>query len=132
MKRAVISDEVKRPKPFTKGAPRVEGAGRQKGSVNKTTALLKDAIIMAAELEGSDRKGKDGLVGYLRFLARKHPVVYERLLEKLLPYQLSGAGGGPVQVEYKTKEELVQRMKERGLVVPPSLMDGPAATKAIN
>ena len=109
-------------KPIQKGERR---GGRQKGQQNKITTLLKEAITMAAEKVGSDNKGKDGLVGYLSWLSRKEPAVFGRLLEKLLPYQLTGKDGGPVQLEYKTKQELAQRMKERGLPVPPSLIHEP-------
>ncbi len=38
------------------------GPGRPKGVPNKTTALLKDAILKAAEGAG----GQGGLVGYLQ------------------------------------------------------------------
>lgn len=59
------------------------GPGRPKGSPNKTTRLLKDAILMAAELEG----GTEGLVGYLRTMARKHPTTFGPLLGRLIPLQ---------------------------------------------
>lgn len=108
---------------FSKGHEKQ--GGREKGTKNKTTMLLKEAIIMAAELEGLDRKGKGGLVGFLRNLSRREPAVYGRLMEKLLPYQLTGKDGSPMQVVHSTKEQLLERMKERGLPVPPSLMDMP-------
>lgn len=110
---------------FKKGDPRPEGAGRVKGVKNKVTVQLKEAIIQAAELEGSDRKGKGGLIGFMRRLSRTNPVVYGRLLEKLLPYQLTGKDGSPMQVVHTTKEQLLERMKERGLPLPPSLMEMP-------
>lgn len=49
------------------------GGGRPKGTPNKTTALLKDAIIKAAEAAGSDGKGKGKLIGYCTFLAKEDP-----------------------------------------------------------
>lgn len=111
---------------FKKGEPRPEGSGRKKGSTNKITPLLKEAIIMAAEAEGSDQQGKDGLIGYLRVLARREPAVFGRLVEKLLPYQLTGKDGAPMQMVHSTKEQLVERFKERGLPLPPSLLEMPA------
>ena len=63
--------------------------GNRKGIPNKTTVVLKDAIIAAAEIIGEDGKGKDGLVGYLVNVARKHPKVYCRLLARVLPYHLT-------------------------------------------
>jgi hypothetical protein len=115
---------------FKKGAPRPEGAGRKPGQKNKVTMLLKEAIMLAAEYEGSDRQGKGGLVGFLRVLSRREPAVFGRLMEKLLPYQLTGKDGSPVQVVHSTREQLLERMKERGMPLPPSLMDMPTHSNA--
>ena len=98
--------------------------GRQKGTPNATTKLLKDAIQTAMELAGSDGRGLDGAAGYLAWMARKHPQVFGRLLERLLPYQLTGAGGGPIQAEYTSKKEILLRFQERGLPLP-SLLEPP-------
>lgn len=117
-----------KPRGFVKGQEKK--GGREKGTKNKITVLLKDAIIQAAELEGSDRKGKQGLIGFLRRLSRRNPVVYGRLLEKLLPYQLTGKDGSPMQVVHSTREQLLERMKERGLPLPPSLMEMPVHSNA--
>lgn len=68
--------------------------GRKKGSVNKTTALLKDAILKAAENAG----GKDGLVGYLTLQASENPTAFMSLLGKVLPMQITGEGEGPVKL----------------------------------
>ena len=95
--------------------------GREKGQKNRTTVLLKEAIIMAAAAEGLDTKGKDGLVGYLRRLSRREPAVFGRLMEKLLPYQLTGKDGSPMQVTHTTKEQFIERFKERGLPLPLDL-----------
>lgn len=75
------------------------GPGRPKGSANKTTALLKDAILKAAEGAGYDGKGKDGVVGYCRFLAISEPKAFSALLGRVLPMQVTGEDGGPVTVE---------------------------------
>lgn len=64
------------------------GKGRPKGAVNKTTALLKDAIIQAAEKAG----GKGGLVGYLETQASENPGPFLSLLGKVLPMQIQGTG----------------------------------------
>lgn len=74
------------------------GPGRPKGSANKTTALLKEAIIRAAEHVGSDGNGKDDLMGYCVFLAKSEPKAFAGLLGKVLPMQVTGEGDGPVQV----------------------------------
>ncbi len=64
-----------------KGKPKT--GGRKKGSVNKTTALLKDAILLAAERAGN----KEGMVGYLTILAKEHPAAFTTLLGKMLTIQ---------------------------------------------
>lgn len=68
------------------------GPGRPKGSQNKTTTQLKEAILEAAELAG----GEDGLVGYLRMLAITNSSSFATLLGKVLPMQVTGADDGPV------------------------------------
>lgn len=81
------------------------GKGRQKGSVNKTTAALKDAILMAAESLGENMNGKDGLTGYLRFLGASEPKAFAGLLGKVLPMQVTGEGGGALKVVFETVYE---------------------------
>jgi hypothetical protein len=73
------------------------GPGRPKGSVNKTTALLKDAILQAAENAG----GQAGIVGYLQTQATANPGPFLSLIGKVLPMQVTGGEGGPVVVEIK-------------------------------
>ena len=68
--------------------------GRPKGSPNKTTALLKDAILKAAESAG----GSQGMVGYLQVQAMENPGPFMALLGKVLPMQVTGSNDGPLQV----------------------------------
>lgn len=68
--------------------------GRKKGTPNKTTKLLKDAILKAAEKAG----GKGGLVSYLQVQARENPGPFLALLGKVLPMQIAGPDGGPLEV----------------------------------
>lgn len=77
------------------------GKGRPKGSANKTTALLKDAILKAAERAG----GKEGLVGYLEEQAMANPGPFMALLGKVLPMQIAGDPENPLQTV--TRIELV-------------------------
>lgn len=107
------------PHAFKKGQPRPEGGGRKKGQRNRTTTMLKDAILEAAALVGRDGRGRDGLVGYLAMLATKEKAVYARLLERVLPMQ--------IRVEDKTTpqyspQEAVERLRQRSLPVPPALL----------
>lgn len=74
-----------------KGKP---GPGRPKGVPNKTTTLLKDAILQAATQAG----GEEGLVGYLQKQADANPQSFLPLMGKVLPLQVTGEGDGPLQV----------------------------------
>jgi hypothetical protein len=68
--------------------------GRRKGSVNKTTGVLKDAILQAAQRAG----GKEGLEGYLALQAGLNPGPFMALLGKVLPLQLSGDDEHPFKM----------------------------------
>lgn len=77
-----------------KNAP-PKSPGRPKGSPNKTTALLKDALLIAAEQAG----GKAGMIGYLKTQASENPAAFLSLLGKVLPLQVTGEGGGPIRTQ---------------------------------
>lgn len=68
--------------------------GRKKGTPNKTTKALKDAILEAYERAGG--------VEYLETIARLDPRTFVGLLAKVLPMQITGAGEGPVRIEVVT------------------------------
>ena len=72
--------------------------GRPLGSPNKVTRLVREAILMAAEMEGSDGKGEGGLVGYLREIARTEKKAMATLIGRVLPLQIAGSPDAPVQV----------------------------------
>lgn len=67
------------------------GKGRPKGSPNKATALLKDAILKAGE-----DAHPEGMVGYLRQQANENPTAFMTLLGKVLPLQISGDAENPL------------------------------------
>ena len=69
------------------GKNRAKTGGRQRGTPNKTTALLKDALLLAAEQAGD----KEGMVGYLTTQARDNPTAFLSLLGKVLPMQLEAS-----------------------------------------
>lgn len=66
---------------MAKGGKR-EGAGRPKGSPNRTTTQVKDMILEA--LDGA------GGVDYLQEQARDNPTAFLTLVGKVLPLQLAG------------------------------------------
>lgn len=72
------------------------GPGRPKGSSNKTTLLLKEAILLAAAQVGRDGKGEGGLTGYLSSLAKTEPKAFSSLLGRVLPLQVTGLDDAPV------------------------------------
>ena len=77
------------------------GPGRPKGMPNKTTATLKEAILLAAEAVGEDGKGKEGLKGYLVRVAKTDVKAFAGLLGKVLPMQVTGEDGGGLQIVIK-------------------------------
>ena len=102
------------------------GPGRQKGGHNKTTRVLKDAMLFAAEavgdLSGIAREdlskegignGKDGLVGYLKWAAKCEPKAFLHILGKLIPAQVKVDTF--TQTVYHSVEELQRDVAARGL-----------------
>ena len=65
--------------------------GRVKGTPNKVTTELKEMILGAL----SDAGGQE----YLKEQAEKNPGAFMTLVGKVLPYQITGEGGGPVKIE---------------------------------
>lgn len=73
------------------------GKGRVKGVPNKATAALKDAILNAFNKVGGE--------SYLAKVAQEDPKTFCTLLGKVLPLQVTGEGGGPVGVVFRTVYE---------------------------
>lgn len=90
---------------FKKGEPKV---GQGKRGPNKTTAVLKDAILLAAKTVGQDGAGHLGLVGYLITLAKMEPKAFSSLLGRVLPLQVDGAGPNGEHVFQKIVVEVVK------------------------
>ena len=82
---------------------RQKTGGRQKGVPNRTTTMLKDAILEAAHKVGEDGQGRGGTTGYLQFLASNEPKAFASLLGRVLPLQVTGEGGAPIQTEIVMK-----------------------------
>jgi hypothetical protein len=79
------------------------GRGRPKGSKNKATLALKEAILMAA-----DTAHRDGLVAYLRAQALESPSAFLTLIGKVLPTTVAGDKDNPVAHTHKVQIELVR------------------------
>jgi hypothetical protein len=65
----------------------IKGGNRPKGSLNKTTVELKQAILGALQAAG----GKEGSVGYLRRLAIENSSAFAALLGRVLPMTITGS-----------------------------------------
>jgi hypothetical protein len=81
--------------------PGVSGnpAGKPKGTLNRTTVALKEAILAAGERAG----GEGGLTAYLTRLAVENSSAYAGLLSKILPSTLQAdesAGGAGVEIRF--------------------------------
>lgn len=85
--------------------------GRVKGTPNKMTAALKDAILEAARLAGGG--DEDGTVKYLTDQATANPAAFMSLLGKVLPMTIAG-----------DKDNPLQSVTEIRLVAPKFLNDG--------
>ncbi len=83
--------------PFKEG-----NAGRPKGAVNKNTAAAKEAFKLA--FEGVD--GVDGLIAW----AQENRTEFYKLYARLIPTEVSGPDGAPIQVEqvWKFGDKTVQ------------------------
>lgn len=120
--------------------------GRAPGQPNKTTRILKDAILLAAcevgdvsmyvdtkKVTTPEQRGQ--LVGFLKWVAVNEPKAFCAMLGRLIPLQLTGSldlnETGPTK--YATREELIEEMKRRGLpvaatfanVIPPLQLPSP-------
>lgn len=65
------------------------GKGRPKGVPNKATTAIKDMIVQALD--------KAGGVEYLVEQAEKNPGPFMSLVAKVLPTQVTGNDGGPIE-----------------------------------
>ena len=74
---------------FGKGNP-----GKPKGALSKTTKTAKEAIAIAAEKLG----GAERLVAWAQEDPLNERAFWSSIYPKLLPLQVTGEGGGPLQI----------------------------------
>jgi hypothetical protein len=80
--------------------------GRSKGTPNTQTKLLKDALMLAAEVAGNKIEQDSGLVGYLVHVAMNKPDLFVPLLGKVLPLQVQGgASDGALEIRWLPPQE---------------------------
>jgi hypothetical protein len=95
------------PKGFAKGHKKA--GGRKKGTPNKLTADIKEAIVVACTMLGGsitkiDPENVEGLVGYMVRLALHQPVTMGMLLREALPRTIQrqdlGSREGPAGIAF--------------------------------
>jgi hypothetical protein len=78
-----------------------KGRGRPKGSPNRTTASAKEAIAQAAEGLG----GTNRLISWAQEDPANERAFWATIYPKLLPLQVSGEDGGPIQAVIRWQNE---------------------------
>lgn len=68
--------------------------GKPKGAISKTTRTAKEAIALAAEGLG----GADRLIAWAQEDPLNERAFWSSIYPKLLPLQVTGEGGGPLEV----------------------------------
>jgi hypothetical protein len=115
---------------FERGSKALAGAGRPKGSLNRTTTQLREAILGALEAAGGD----EGSVGYLKRLAIENSSAFASLLGKVLPTTLhadESSGGVPVKMVFERHIVWPDGRREIQGVPPKLPAPEPDETKAI-
>lgn len=103
-----MANEVTKPK-------RKKTGGRQKGSTNLETRLLKEALLIAAEQVGYNGKGRGGLVGFLKAVAEEDKRTFCAMLGRVIPLQLEAKGDFRFDVTYRSPAEIKREMAARGI-----------------
>jgi hypothetical protein len=86
--------------PFKKKHPRY--GGRKKGTPNKSTRNIRDAMTESAVKHGIDGKGTGGLTGFCQWLLANDLKAWTHIFSRLVPLQVAAEttnrGGGAMQV----------------------------------
>jgi hypothetical protein len=88
---------------FRPSRPGERRGGRAKGTPNRTTQTLKDAILAAA-----DEAHPDGKVGYLKWLAVNNSTAFASLLGKVLPKEIEAG----VNVRHTLEDLVLASMRQ--------------------
>ena len=90
-------------KVVTNRKPPNAGKGRPKGATNKTTRTALEAIALAAEKLG----GADRLFAWAQEAAENEKTFWGTIYPKLLPLQVTGEGGGAVNMIHRIERLIV-------------------------
>ena len=72
--------------------------GKPKGAVNKTTKLVKEVFSDTFNYLQTDAEAKQKKAD-LKSWAKENPTEFYKIASKLIPVQLTGEGGGPLQIQ---------------------------------
>lgn len=97
---------------FAKG--RSKTGGRRAGTPNKSTRMLKEAVLLAAEAAGN-KKGRGGVVSYLTWGAKNQPASFMALLARILPLQIEAKQTSHTEVIYRSVADIRQELLRRGI-----------------
>lgn len=74
--------------------------GRKKGALNRTTAVIKAALLRTFELLQTRHHVNDGK--RLTEWARENPTEFYKLIGRMVPHEIVGRDGGPIEIDWKT------------------------------
>ena len=99
------------------GKEGVPNPGRRVGAINKHTRLLKEAIMLAAEIEGQDGEGKGKLVGFMRKVAQEDLRAFCMLLGRVIPLQVETktVDDKPKSTTYQSVDDVKRELASRGI-----------------
>ena len=99
------------------GKPGIENPGRRRGAISKHTRILKEAIMLAAEIEGQDGNGKGKLTGFMRKVAQEDLRAFCMLLGRVIPLQVDHKELEPERkrTTYKSVAEVQRELASRGV-----------------
>ena len=99
------------------GKEGIPNPGKPRGAINKHTRILKEAVMLAAELEGQDGQGKGKLTGFMRKVAQEDLRAFCMLLGRIIPLQVEQKtiDDRPKRTTYKSVEEVKRELASRGI-----------------
>src|ERR1700722_12006349 len=109
-----MSNEKRNPTSFRKG--RAKTGGRKSGSSNLLTREIRDCLWQAASEFGSDGKGKEGAVGFFKYMAKQNLAAFAMLLARILPTQVNAEINSQPR-HLPSREEIVAELRQLGLPI---------------
>jgi hypothetical protein len=89
-------------------------SGRPVGSKVFWTKTLREDILAAVAELGSDGRGRGGLRGWLKLMAKRHPVEYLKVVARVLPFEVHRVVEEEEPV-YRSIPEIQQELARRGI-----------------